>query len=296
MIGTGSSDTYPENTNSGTPIGYATNAMSGVITMKDHASVTGGTEAGAALGSGARGMMTGLIRFLGGNLSNDGFDAPLTVGSGPFGYSFGHIYVGKDARMDSHGNDSYLGTMDGKEEINQEILDRISGDPYFKAITIERGAVIDGTTILDHKTADPYLNCLYYPQKTTEEGHVHVYIIDPPADPIGQALEGTGHQVSVYQVTTEGRQAEHAAQHRDDVLCITADYADAEFRTTLQGLKILQAQGIRTVVFKTAEAESRFSVADVLAAEADGDNLVLSHRGKQAKLTLGTTDLKDLLK
>ena len=75
------------------------------------------------------------------------------------------------------------------------------------------------------------------------------------------------------------------------MLTITADYENAELHMSAAGLRMLQARGIETVIFKTLSAESRFTVASVLGCT----ELVLTHEGAKAELHLDGV-ASDLLK
>ena len=75
------------------------------------------------------------------------------------------------------------------------------------------------------------------------------------------------------------------------MLTITADREDAQLHLTAYGLMQLQARGVETVVFRTAGLESSFDLAAVL----DQGDLVLTHGGGNAELTLGG-EVADLLK
>lgn len=102
-----------------------------------------------------------------------------------------------------------------------------------------------------------------------------------------------GKQTPLYQVTDEQGNPVSASQKRTGkVLTITVNLDTATLRATVQSLRVLQAQGIETVVFKTNRATSTFDVASL----PDGTDCALTHTGKTVTFTLDGNDIGDILK
>lgn len=102
-----------------------------------------------------------------------------------------------------------------------------------------------------------------------------------------------GQQTPLYQVTDEKGNPVSATQERTGkVLTITVKLDNAALKGTVQSLRVLQAQGIETVVFQTNQATSTFDVASV----PDGTGYTLTHTGKTVTFTLDEIDIGNILK
>ena len=100
----------------------------------------------------------------------------------------------------------------------------------------------------------------------------------------------------LYWVVSNGAKVDFDSKTENGVLTVTCDRENAEFCSTVYGLQALQAAGVKTIVFKTAKAESSFQVADAIKDQAGNADVRLSHAGKKASLTVGGKDLTSLLK
>ena len=76
------------------------------------------------------------------------------------------------------------------------------------------------------------------------------------------------------------------------MLTITVNQNTATLSGTIAGLRVLQASGITTVIFKTTEAESTFHIADLLP----GMSYNLTHKNTAVAFTLDGNDIANLLK
>ena len=103
--------------------------------------------------------------------------------------------------------------------------------------------------------------------------------------------EGT--RWALFQVTDErGWYITYAESRSGSVLTITVNQNTATLSGTIAGLRVLQASGITTVIFKTTEAESTFHIADLLP----GTSYNLTHKNAAVAFTLDGNDVAVLLK
>ena len=103
--------------------------------------------------------------------------------------------------------------------------------------------------------------------------------------------EGT--RWALFQVTDErGWYITYAESRSGSVLTITVNQNTATLSGTIAGLRVLQASGITTVIFKTTEAESTFHIADLLS----GTSYNLTHKNTSVDFTLDGNDVAALLK
>ena len=103
--------------------------------------------------------------------------------------------------------------------------------------------------------------------------------------------EGT--RWALFQVKDEkGWYVTYAESRSGNVLTITVNQNTATLSGTIAGLRVLQASGITTVIFKTTEAESTFHIADLLP----GTSYNLTHKNTAVAFTLDGNDIANLLK
>ena len=103
--------------------------------------------------------------------------------------------------------------------------------------------------------------------------------------------EGT--RWALFQVKDEkGWYVTYAESRSGNVLTITVNQNTATLSGTIAGLRVLQAGGITTVIFKTTEAESTFHIADLLS----GTSYNLTHKNTAVAFTLDGNDIANLLK
>ena len=103
--------------------------------------------------------------------------------------------------------------------------------------------------------------------------------------------EGT--RWALFQVKDEkGWYITYAESRSGNVLTVTVNQNTATLSGTIAGLRVLQASGITTVIFKTTEAESTFHIADLLP----GTSYNLTHKNTAVDFTLDGNDIAALLK
>ena len=103
--------------------------------------------------------------------------------------------------------------------------------------------------------------------------------------------EGT--RWALFQVKDEkGWYVAYAESRSGSVLTITVNQNTATLSGTIAGLRVLQASGITTVIFKTTEAESTFHIADLLS----GTSYNLTHKNTAVDFNLDGNDVAALLK
>ena len=103
--------------------------------------------------------------------------------------------------------------------------------------------------------------------------------------------EGT--RWALFQVKDEkGWYITYAESRSGSVLTITVNQNTATLSGTIAGLRVLQAGGITTVIFKTTEAESTFHIADLLS----GTSYNLTHKNTAVDFNLDGNDVAALLK
>ena len=95
---------------------------------------------------------------------------------------------------------------------------------------------------------------------------------------------------------SEGRYVPHADEVKAGVLTVSAEYKDAVLGFTVGTLRQMLKNGIRTVVFQTADQETSFEIASIIEGRLDYELVKLFHDGKKARLTVGKDDLSGLLK
>ena len=103
--------------------------------------------------------------------------------------------------------------------------------------------------------------------------------------------EGT--RWALYHVKDEkGWYVTYAESRSGNVLTITVNQNTATLSGTIAGLRVLQASGITTVIFKTTEAESTFHISDLLS----GTSYNLTHKNTAVAFTLDGNNIANLLK
>lgn len=94
--------------------------------------------------------------------------------------------------------------------------------------------------------------------------------------------------------TPDGQNIPYQAQQKDGVLTITVSQDNALLHSTTQGLEQLKSQGITEIRFVTAQTQSAFALADLLASGSG--SVTLTHTGKQVTFTLEDKDISSILK
>ena len=149
--------------------------------------------------------------------------------------------------------------------------------------------VPDAGSKLGHDFTDYiYNNNASYTEDGTETAHCnHIGCNETHT----RKAEGT--RWALFQVKDEkGWYVTYAESRSGNVLTITVNQNTATLSGTIAGLRVLQASGITTVIFKTTEAESTFHIADLLS----GTSYNLTHKNTAVAFTLDGNDIAALLK
>ncbi len=149
--------------------------------------------------------------------------------------------------------------------------------------------VPDAGSKLGHDFTDYiYNNNASYTEDGTETAHCnHIGCNETHT----RKAEGT--RWALFQVKDEkGWYVTYAESRSGSVLTITVNQNTATLSGTIAGLRVLQAGGITTVIFKTTEAESTFHIADLLS----GTSYNLTHKNTAVAFTLDGNDVAALLK
>ena len=149
--------------------------------------------------------------------------------------------------------------------------------------------VPDAGSKLGHDFTDYiYNNNASYTEDGTETAHCnHIGCNETHT----RKAEGT--RWALFQVKDEkGWYITYAESRSGSVLTITVNQNTATLSGTIAGLRVLQAGGITTVIFKTTEAESTFHIADLLP----GTSYNLTHKNTAVAFTLDGNDIANLLK
>ena len=149
--------------------------------------------------------------------------------------------------------------------------------------------VPDAGSKLGHDFTDYiYNNNASYTEDGTETAHCnHIGCNETHT----RKAEGT--RWALFQVKDEkGWYVTYAESRSGSVLTITVNQNTATLSGTIAGLRVLQAGGITTVIFKTTEAESTFHIADLLP----GTSYNLTHKNTAVAFTLDGNDIANLLK
>ena len=149
--------------------------------------------------------------------------------------------------------------------------------------------VTDTGSKLGHDFTDYiYNNNASYTEDGTETAHCnHIGCNETHT----RKAEGT--RWALFQVKDEkGWYVTYAESRSGNVLTITVNQNTATLSGTIAGLRVLQASGITTVIFKTTEAESTFHIADLLP----GTSYNLTHKNTAVDFTLDGNDIATFLK
>ena len=270
--------------------------MNGSITTGE-GQVAAHSTSGAGMGSGSNGKMGGSITTGDGNVTS-GSSFGAGMGSGVSGdmTDAGSITTGKGAVNPSSSSGAGIGSgfggeMNGKVNIPvggqvtstsksaAPIGSGMTGSVGHKAqLNVKTGVTINGKEV--ESIEDAY--GLGIPD---DQVHELTESMPAPAEASRQLPK------DLYWILSEGASIRAQEALDGTVLTLTVEEENASLHITGFGLNQLEAQGIRTIVFKTASLESRFALADVLGTS----NLVLNHLASAAELTLDG-EASDLLK
>ena len=198
-----------------------------------------------------------------------------------------------DVKIDE--NAPALGHTWGTYESNGNATCEQDGTKTAKCVRFGQGGctatdtVPDAGSKLGHDFTDYiYNNNASYTEDGTETAHCnHIGCNETHT----RKAEGT--RWALFQVKDEkGWYVTYAESRSDSVLTITVNQNTATLSGTIAGLRVLQASGITTVIFKTTEAESTFHIADLLP----GTSYNLTHKNTAVAFTLDGNDIANLLK
>ena len=198
-----------------------------------------------------------------------------------------------DVKIDE--NAPALGHTWGTYESNGNATCEQDGTKTAKCVRYGQGGctatvtVPDAGSKLGHDFTDYiYNNNASYTEDGTETAHCNHAGCNETHT---RKAEGT--RWALYQVKDEkGWYITYAESRSGSVLTITVNQNTATLSGTIAGLRVLQASGITTVIFKTTEAESTFHIADLLS----GTSYNLSHKNTAVDFTLDGNDIAALLK
>ena len=198
-----------------------------------------------------------------------------------------------DVKIDE--NAPALGHTWGTYESNGNATCEQDGTKTAKCVRYGQGGctatdtVPDAGSKLGHDFTDYiYNNNASYTEDGTETAHCNHAGCNETHT---RKAEGT--RWALFQVKDEkGWYVTYAESRSGSVLTITVNQNTATLSGTIAGLRVLQASGITTVIFKTTEAESTFHIADLLP----GTSYNLTHKNTAVAFTLDGNDIANLLK
>ena len=198
-----------------------------------------------------------------------------------------------DVKIDE--NAPALGHTWGTYESNGNATCEQDGTKTAKCVRFGQGGctatdtVPDAGSKLGHDFTDYiYNNNASYTEDGTETAHCNHAGCNETHT---RKAEGT--RWALFQVKDEkGWYVTYAESRSGNVLTITVNQNTATLSGTIAGLRVLQAGGITTVIFKTTEAESTFHIADLLP----GMSYNLTHKNTAVAFTLDGNDVANLLK
>lgn len=198
-----------------------------------------------------------------------------------------------DVKIDE--NAPALGHTWGTYESNGNATCEQDGTKTAKCVRYGQGGCTATDTVTDvgsklgHDFTDYiYNNNASYTEDGTETAHCNHAGCNETHT---RKAEGT--RWALFQVKDEkGWYITYAESRSGNVLTITVNQNTATLSGTIAGLRVLQASGITTVIFKTTEAESTFHIADLLP----GTSYNLTHKNTAVAFTLDGNDIAALLK
>ena len=198
-----------------------------------------------------------------------------------------------DVKIDE--NAPALGHTWGTYESNGNATCEQDGTKTAKCVRFGQGGCMATDTVPDtgSKLGHDFTDYIYndnasYTEDGTETAHCNHAGCNETHT---RKAEGT--RWALFQVKDEkGWYVTYAESRSGNVLTITVNQNTATLSGTIAGLRVLQASGITTVIFKTTEAESTFHIADLLP----GTSYNLSHKNTAVAFTLDGNDIAALLK
>ena len=112
----------------------------------------------------------------------------------------------------------------------------------------------------------------------------------------GDELAGTAKTEARYTVKgLLGKQLLYTARQKDGVLTLDVPAEVATFRTTIEDMQTLQANGVKTLVLVTEKNTTALNLSLLCEGQKSGTRVTLRHLGSNATLSVGLRCRRDLL-
>lgn len=246
---------------------------------------------GAGIGSGYSGDFTGTVITGPGKVNAESKLRGAGIGAATDGMYNGSIQIGTGEvnAVSPYGSDIGQGK---DSDVGQNASVTVTKGTTINGTVIENPDQLDGIAPGIGKTqmVDPPVPETPDPEKPNPDPETSL-----PEEKPETAPEATVPSQVPYWVLSEGQAVKAQSQLSGGVLTVTCDQENAEFNCTRGGLQMLKTQGVKTVVFHTAGAESSFDVDTLLDAMESG-TVKLSHQGAKAQLLVNNEDQSKLLK
>lgn len=92
-----------------------------------------------------------------------------------------------------------------------------------------------------------------------------------------------------------GKQLLYTARQKDGVLTLDVPAEVATFRTTIEDMQTLQANGVKTLVLVTEKNTTTLNLSLLCEGQKSGTHVTLRHLGSSATLSVGLRCRRDLL-
>ena len=92
-----------------------------------------------------------------------------------------------------------------------------------------------------------------------------------------------------------GREVLYTARQKDSVLTLDVPAEVATFRTTIEDMQTLQANGVKTLVLVTEKNTTTLNLSLLCEGQKSGTRVTLRHLGSNATLSVGLRCRRDLL-
>ena len=92
-----------------------------------------------------------------------------------------------------------------------------------------------------------------------------------------------------------GKQLLYTARQKDGVLTLDVPAEVATFRTTIEDMQTLQANGVKTLVLVTEKNTTTLNLSLLCEGQKSGTRVTLRHLGSSATLSVGLRCRRDLL-
>lgn len=92
-----------------------------------------------------------------------------------------------------------------------------------------------------------------------------------------------------------GKQLLYTARQKDGVLTLDVPAEVATFRTTIEDMQTLQANGVKTLVLVTEKNTTTLNLSLLCEGQKSGTRVTLRHLGSNATLSVGLRCRRDLL-